>query len=96
MAKTLCVRLNAPAPELVHEFRNLGEEVWGALHDECEISLAEIDASTSEFHLRGIHKRDLRTVAARLRKLVEKSGMRSHVTVSEAVPEDEERAKRQS
>jgi hypothetical protein len=89
MAKTLCVRLNVPAPELVHVFRNLGEGVWGALRDECDISLAEIDASTSEFHLRGIHTRDLRTVAARLRTLVEKSGMGSQVTVTEVVPEDE-------
>lgn len=78
-------------PELVREFRNLGEDVWGTLHSECEISLAEIDASTSEFHLRGIHKRDLRTVAGKVRKLVEKSGMGSRVTVSAVVLESDGR-----
>jgi hypothetical protein len=32
----------------------------------------EIDASTSEFHLRDIPKREVRAVAARVRKLVER------------------------
>jgi len=68
---------------LVHQFRNLGEDIWRILQHECEISLSEIDASTSQFHLRGIHKRDLRALAAKVRKLVEKSGMGTRVTVSE-------------
>ena len=72
MAKTLKVRLTAPDPNLVHEFRNFGEDVYRALRNECEVSIQEIDASTSEFHLRGIHKRELRTIAAKVRKIVEK------------------------
>jgi hypothetical protein len=72
MAKTLKVQLSAPSPELVHFFRNFGEEVYRDLRSECEISIQEIDASTSEFHLRGIHKREVRSVAARVRKIIEK------------------------
>ena len=89
MFKTLRVRLNAPAPELVHQFHNLGEDIWRVLKHECEISLPEIDASTSQFHLRGIHKRDLRALATKVRTLVEKSGMRNVVTVSEVAREDD-------
>ena len=46
MLKTLRVQLNVPAPELVRQFRNLGEDIWSAQKHECDISLPEIDAST--------------------------------------------------
>jgi hypothetical protein len=45
--------------------------VYTALRDVYAISLKEIDASTSEFHIRRIHRRDLRAVAARVRRLAE-------------------------
>lgn len=83
MARTLKVYLTAPSPELVHQWRNFGEDVYSALRDECEVSLAEIDASTSEFFVRGIHKRELRTTAARVRKIAEKSLMAQIVSVTE-------------
>lgn len=72
MAKTLKVQLTTPGPDWVHQFRNFGEDVYRDLRDQCEVSIAEIDASISEFHLRGIHKRDVRSIAARVRKLIEK------------------------
>jgi hypothetical protein len=72
MAKTLRVQLTTPSPDLVHEFRNFGEDVYRDLRSECEISIQEIDASTSEFHLRGIHKREVRSLAAKIRKIIEK------------------------
>jgi hypothetical protein len=68
----------------------LGEDIWGVLQRACEISLPEIDASTSEFYLRGIHNRELRALAAKVRKLVAKSGMASLVTVSEIIRENDE------
>ena len=83
MSRTLRVQLNAPAPELVHPFRNLGEDIRRVLQHECEISLPEIDAATSQFHLREIHARDLGVLATKVRKLVEKSGMGKLVSVSE-------------
>jgi hypothetical protein len=88
MAKTLKIQLSTPNPSLVHQFRNFGEDVYRALRDECEVSIQEIDASTSEFHVRGIHKRELRTTAAKVRKLADKSQMSELINVSE-VPDDQ-------
>lgn len=72
MAKTLRIKLTAPSPDLVHQFRNFGKDVYRDLRDECEVSIQEIDASTSVFHLRGIHRREVRSIAARVRKIIEK------------------------
>jgi hypothetical protein len=57
---------------VVHDFQNFGEEVWSALREDYAVSIEEIDASTSEFHLREIRKREVRIVAARVRKLAER------------------------
>ena len=70
MGRTLKVHLTNASPDLIHEFRSFGEEIWSALREHYGVSLEEIDASTSEFHLREIPKREVRTVAARVRKLV--------------------------
>jgi hypothetical protein len=70
VSRTLKVQLTNASPDLVHDFRNFGEEVWSALREDYALSIEEIDASTSEFHLREIPKRDVRTVAAQVRKLV--------------------------
>ena len=59
---------------MVHDFRNFGEDVYRALRDDYAVSIEEIDASTDEFHLREIPKREVRTVAVRVRKLVERYG----------------------
>lgn len=72
MSRTLKVHLTNASPDLVHDFRNFGEDVYRALRDEYAASIAEIDASTREFHLREIPKREARTVAARVRKLAER------------------------
>ena len=72
VSRTLKVHLTNASPDLVHDFRNFGEEVWSALREDYAVSLEEIDASTSQFHLREIPKREVRTVAAQVRKLVER------------------------
>lgn len=72
MSRTLKVHLPNASPDLVHDFRNFGEEVWSALHEDYDVSLEEIDASTSQFHLRKIPKRKVRAVAAQIRKLVKR------------------------
>jgi hypothetical protein len=69
MERTLKVHLMTPTPELVHEFRNFGEDVYRALRQDCEISLQEIDASTSEFHLRRIPTRHIHAFAAKIREI---------------------------
>ena len=71
MSRTLQVHLTNASPGLVHDFRNFGEEVYRALRDDYSVSIEEIDASTRQFHLREIPKREVRTVAARVRKLAE-------------------------
>ena len=71
MGRSLKVHLTRESPDLVHEFRNFGEDVYHALRDEYRVSIEEIDASTREFYLREIPKREVRAVAAKVRKLAE-------------------------
>jgi|GEM_PF-3764129 len=73
MAKTLLVRRVNQDPDLRHEFRNLGEDVFRELRDEYEVSLQAIDRAELDFPLPGLPKRELRRVAARVRKVAEKS-----------------------
>jgi hypothetical protein len=87
MARTLRISLINPRPELVHQWRNFGEDVYGELRDACEVSISEIDASTSEFHVRKIHTRELRKVTAQGIKIAEKNLMAHIVNVCE-VAED--------
>ncbi len=87
MGRILKIYLTAPSPDLVHQWRNFGEDVYRALRDECEVSIHEIDASTGEFHLRGIPKRELRTTAAKVRKIAEKNLMSHIINVSEITDE---------
>jgi len=72
MGRTLKVHLTNASPDLVHDFRNFGEDVYRALRNDYAVSIAEIDGSMREFHLREIPKREVRTVAARIHKLVER------------------------
>lgn len=69
MGRILKIQLKNPSPDLIHDFRNFGEDVYRELRDDYDVSINEIDASTSEFHLREIPKREVRTVVARIRKL---------------------------
>lgn len=56
----------SPTAEVVHRFRNFGEDVYRALRDHCSVSIDEIDAATTSFLVRDIHKRDVR----RIRKVI--------------------------
>ena len=72
MGRTLKVHLTNASPDLVHEFRNFGEDVYRALRDDCYVSIEEIDASTRQFHLRDLPRREVRMIAAKVRKLAER------------------------
>lgn len=72
---------------MVHQWHNFGEDVYRALQDECEVFIDEIDSSTSEFHLRGIHKRELRATASKVREIAEKHLMSHIIDVSELTNE---------
>lgn len=69
MARTLKVQLDMPNRSLVRRFREFAQEVYLSLPGECEMSLEEIKAATTEFHLRGIPDREVRVVAAKVRKI---------------------------
>lgn len=86
MSRILQVRLTAPDPSLVHDFRNFGQDVYRLLREECEVSVAEIDASTSEFHLRGISKREVRATFAKVQKLAARYPALSPVEICELPP----------
>lgn len=45
--------------DVVHRFRNFGEDIYRALRDVCAVSIDEIDRSTTTFVVRDIPKRDL-------------------------------------
>ena len=62
-----------PTPDIVHRFRNFGEDIYRALRDECSVSIEEIDASTTSFSVRDIQKRDL----GRITKII-KEELRHH------------------
>ena len=87
MAKTLKVELAVPnalsVQDLVPNFQHFGEDVYRALRGECEISIEEIDHFVGAFHLRGIHKRDVRSVAAKVRKILEKHQRLTEVKIFE-------------
>ena len=76
MARALRVELAVPnalsVDGLVSNFQDFGEDVYRALRDECDISIDEIDHFAGAFHLRSLHKRDVRTIAAKVRKILEK------------------------
>jgi len=61
-------------PDLVHRFRNFGEDVYRELRDICSVSIEEIDASTNSFIVGDIHKRDLGTVTLAIRRAIKKHG----------------------
>ena len=44
MDRILKIYLTKPSPDLVHQWRNFGEDVYRALRDECDVSIEEIDA----------------------------------------------------
>jgi hypothetical protein len=71
MSRVLQVHLTNASDDLVHQFRNFGEDVFRALRDDYGVSIDEIDASFSKFHVRKIPTRKVRTVAAQVRKIAE-------------------------
>jgi hypothetical protein len=91
MSRTLKVELAVPnalsVQGMVHNFHNFGEDVYRALQNECEVSIEEIDHSVSAFHLRGLKKRDVRSIAARVRKILEKHSSLRDIKIYE-IPED--------
>ena len=72
-----------PTQVTVHRFRNFGEDVYRALRDHYSIDLAEIDASTTEFHVRQIHRRELRSTSKEILRIAAKHSFAATLSVVE-------------
>lgn len=76
-------------PDVVHRFRNFGEDVFLALRESCRVSIDEIDASSSFFHIRDIRAREVRTVTQQVMTELRRHGFADCATVSPiAFPEE--------
>ena len=67
-----------PTADIVHRFRNFGEDIYRLLKDTCSVSIAEIDASTTSFTVREIHRRELGVITQTIRREL----MRHHFDAS--------------
>lgn len=57
-----------PTSDIVHRFRNFGEDVYRSLRDTCSVSIAEIDVSMTSFTIRDIRRRDLGEVTQTIKR----------------------------
>jgi len=57
-----------PTPDIVHRFRNFGEDVYRALADKCSVDIDEIDAATTSFVIRNIRRQDIGVVTELIKK----------------------------
>jgi hypothetical protein len=58
-----------PSQDIVHRFRNFGEDIYRAFRERYSVSLEEIDASTTHFHIREIRRRHLRSVTREILRM---------------------------
>ena len=58
-----------PTTDAIHRFRNFGEDVYTAFRDRYAVDISEIDASTTWFHVRKVHRRDLRSVSKAIMRI---------------------------
>ncbi len=60
-------------------FMNMGEDVYGKLHDICLVDLAEIDRADDHFLVRDIRRKDVGTVTALLKRVLRHNRMQDEV-----------------
>jgi hypothetical protein len=70
-----------PTAEIVHRFRNFGGDIYRALRDECSVSIDEIDASTTSFSVRDIHKKDVGRVTKVIKEELRRHNFESSATL---------------
>lgn len=81
MRAAIRIELNDPDPDLVHWFRNFGEDVYRAQWDRCSISIAEIDHATHTFDVRDIARRDIGLVVDTIQREIRRHGFEGSVTM---------------
>ena len=57
-----------PTSEVIHRFRNFGEDIYRLLRDRCSLNIDEIDAATNSFVVRDIRRRDLGVVTQTIKR----------------------------
>jgi hypothetical protein len=71
-----------PTSDIIHRFRNFGEDVYRALRDTCAVSIEEVDASTTSFTVRGIHRSDLGDVTQTIKRELKRHHFDSSATLT--------------
>ena len=71
-----------PIAEVIHRFHNFGEDIYRALHGLCEVSMDEIDRSTTSFNVRGIRRRDLGAVTETIRRELKRHRLTDSATLT--------------
>lgn len=61
-------------PDVVHRFRNFGEDIYRALRETCSVDLGEIDASTNSFVVRDICRSDIGEVTQTIKRQLKHHG----------------------
>ena len=72
-----------PTQEIVHRFRNFGEDIFTRLRDECSVSIKEIDAATTSFFVRDIHRRDVRRISKIILEILRQHSFDASATLTE-------------
>jgi hypothetical protein len=57
-----------PTAEVIHRFRNFGEDIYRLLRDTCSVNIEEIDTATTSFVVRDIQRRDLGGVTQTIKR----------------------------
>ena len=63
---------DSPTPEVIHRFRNFGEDILRLLRDTCSVRIEEIDSATDSLVVRDIHRRDLGLVTQTITRALKK------------------------
>ena len=61
-----------PTSEVIHRFRNFGEDIFRLLRDTCSVSIEEIDRASNSSVVRDIHRRDLGLVTQTIKRELKK------------------------
>ena len=83
MSRAIRVEISdEPTSDIVHRFRNFGEDVYRSLRDTCSVSIAEIDACTTSFTVRDIHRSDLGNVTQAIKRELKRHHFDSSATLT--------------
>ena len=74
-AMTVAIKImisDLPTSEVIHRFRNFGEDIFRLVRDICSVNIEEIDRATDSFVVRDIHRCDLGLVNQTIKREIKK------------------------